>query len=153
MIGKKAELVLNRALASAVEKKHEFLTLEHVMISLLEALTLTPMRASRMGGHVERTTKFGRGVEAVIHGSSVLYQKSLAYALKYRWGVIGASLAFLVASFSIVGLVNKEFLPPEDQSRFLVRVQTPVGSSIKYTDEKMKEVEKFLATRPEVDKY
>ena len=36
MIGKKAELVLNRALASAVEKKHEFLTLEHVMISLLD---------------------------------------------------------------------------------------------------------------------
>ena len=35
MIGKKAELVLNRALAQAVEKKHEFLTLEHVMISLL----------------------------------------------------------------------------------------------------------------------
>jgi ATP-dependent Clp protease ATP-binding subunit ClpA len=36
MIGKKAELVLNRALANAVEKKHEFLTLEHVMISLLD---------------------------------------------------------------------------------------------------------------------
>ncbi len=36
MIGKKAELVLNRALASAVEKKHEFLTLEHVMLSLLD---------------------------------------------------------------------------------------------------------------------
>jgi len=35
MIGKKAEVVLNRALAYAVEKKHEFLTLEHVFYSLL----------------------------------------------------------------------------------------------------------------------
>jgi ATP-dependent Clp protease ATP-binding subunit ClpA len=38
MIGKKAEVVLNRALAYAVEKKHEFLTLEHVFHSLLDDL-------------------------------------------------------------------------------------------------------------------
>jgi len=36
MIGKKAEAVLNRALNYAVENKHEFLTLEHVMLILLE---------------------------------------------------------------------------------------------------------------------
>lgn len=36
MIGKNAESVLNRALASAVERKHEFLTLEHVMLALLD---------------------------------------------------------------------------------------------------------------------
>jgi ATP-dependent Clp protease ATP-binding subunit ClpA len=36
MIGKRAENVLNRALATAVEKKHEFLTLEHVMLALLD---------------------------------------------------------------------------------------------------------------------
>ena len=36
MIGKKAEAVLNRALNFAVENKHEFLTLEHVMLVLLD---------------------------------------------------------------------------------------------------------------------
>lgn len=36
MIGKRAESVLNRALAAAVENKHEFLTLEHVMLVLLD---------------------------------------------------------------------------------------------------------------------
>lgn len=36
MIGKRAEAVLNRALAEAVENKHEFLTLEHVMLVLLD---------------------------------------------------------------------------------------------------------------------
>ncbi len=36
MIGKKAESVLNRALSYAVECKHEFLTLEHVMLILTE---------------------------------------------------------------------------------------------------------------------
>jgi ATP-dependent Clp protease ATP-binding subunit ClpA len=36
MIGKRAESILNRALSAAVEGKHEFLTLEHVMLVLLE---------------------------------------------------------------------------------------------------------------------
>ena len=36
MIGKRAETVLNRALANAVDSKHEFLTLEHVMLVLLD---------------------------------------------------------------------------------------------------------------------
>ncbi len=36
MIGKRAEAVLNRALAMAVERRHEFLTLEHVMLALLD---------------------------------------------------------------------------------------------------------------------
>ena len=36
MIGKKAEAVLNRALNFAVESKHEFLTLEHVVLVLLD---------------------------------------------------------------------------------------------------------------------
>ncbi len=36
MIGKRAESILNRALASAVDSKHEFLTLEHVMLVLLD---------------------------------------------------------------------------------------------------------------------
>ena len=36
MIGKRAESILNKALATAVESKHEFLTLEHVMLMLLE---------------------------------------------------------------------------------------------------------------------
>ncbi len=40
MIGKKAEVVLNRALTLAAERKHEFLTLEHVMLSLLEELEI-----------------------------------------------------------------------------------------------------------------
>lgn len=38
MIGKNAEQILNRALALAVENKHEFLTLEHVMLVLLDEL-------------------------------------------------------------------------------------------------------------------
>src|SRR5687767_4123903 len=36
MIGKRAEQVLNRALGYAVEKHHEFFTIEHVTLALLD---------------------------------------------------------------------------------------------------------------------
>ena len=41
----------------------------------------------------------------------------------------------------------------EDQSRFNIRLKTPVGSSLTYSDSRFKEVEKFLAARPEVERY
>jgi HAE1 family hydrophobic/amphiphilic exporter-1 len=56
-------------------------------------------------------------------------------------------------SFSVVTRINKEFIPTQDQSRFNVRFKTPVGSALSYSDTKFSEVEKFLSTRTEVDRY
>ena len=53
MIGKKAESVLNRALSYAVESKHEFLTLEHVMLVLLEESEVT-LALEHCKGNVEK---------------------------------------------------------------------------------------------------
>src|SRR3990167_4082821 len=56
-----------------------------VALSLLEALTLTPMRASQFLQVGERKTRFGKGVEAGFHAVAELYRKALAYALRRRW--------------------------------------------------------------------
>lgn len=124
-----------------------------VLLSLVEALTITPMRCSQFLSVGERTTIIGRGVEHGFLKLKEVYLKSLETALRYRWFVVILSVAFFLASFMSLSKINKEFIPPEDQSRFLVRLQTPIGSSIDYTDEKMKLVEAFLAKRPEVTRY
>ena len=41
----------------------------------------------------------------------------------------------------------------QDQSTFIVRMQTPIDSSMEFTDAKTREAEKFLATRPEIRRY
>jgi multidrug efflux pump subunit AcrB len=46
--------------------------------------------------------------------------------------------------------VKKEFVPSQDQSRFLVRLQTPWHRSIGFTDEAMKQAEALVGERPEV---
>ena len=126
-----------------------------VMISLLEALTLSPMRAASFKGNhsEERTTKFGKAFEAGMHWITRNYQSSLGWVLKNHWKVVGVAVLLTVGSFKLTKFLRQEFLPTEDQGRFLIVIQTPVGSSISFTDSKIQLVEEFVKTRPEVQRY
>ncbi len=124
-----------------------------VLLSLVEALTLTPMRCSQFVKVGPRITWFGRGVEWLMGKTRDLYAGSLALALSHRIKVLVSALIIFVLSFSALSHLNKEFIPSEDQSRFNVRLKTPVGSALSYSDMKFKAVEEFLAARPEVDRY
>ena len=124
-----------------------------VLLSLLEALTLTPMRASQFVQAGSRTTRIGRAADFTFRAVAALYRKWLAVALEHPWKVIGGSLAFFVLSFGTLNFINKEFMPVQDQSTFIVRMQTPIDSSMEFTDAKAREAEKFLATRPEIRRY
>ncbi len=124
-----------------------------VLLSLLEALTLTPMRASTFVQAGNRTTRIGRAADFVFHRVAALYRKLLDIALRHRWKVVLGSLAFFIASFFTLNYLNKEFMPAQDQGTFLVRVQTPEDSSLEYTDGKMRAAEQFFKSRPEVDRY
>src|SRR3989338_4975508 len=124
-----------------------------VSLSLLEALTLTPMRASQFVEAGNRTTRIGRAADFTFRTVAALYGKWLAVALAHPWKVIGGSLAFFVLSFGTLNFINREFIPVQDQSTFIVRMQTPIDSSMEFTDAKAREAEKFLATRPEIRRY
>jgi HAE1 family hydrophobic/amphiphilic exporter-1 len=124
-----------------------------VLISLLEALTLAPMRCSQFlqvsGARNFATLKVKHGMERL----TVLYATALRWAIGHRIKIlVGATLFFLLSLLSTKAL-RKEFLPPQDQSRFLVNLQTKMGSSLQYTDGVFREVEKFYKTRPEIESY
>jgi hydrophobe/amphiphile efflux-1 (HAE1) family protein len=124
-----------------------------VLLSLVEALTLTPMRCSQFVEIGKRTTRIGRGIEWLMVKAKDIYSVSLAIALNHRAKVIAAALALFVLSCSTFLFLNKEFIPSEDQSRFVIRLHTPVGSALAYSDRQFSEVEKFLSKQPEVDRY
>jgi len=70
---------------------------------------------------------------------ATLYRRALEVALRYRWLVIFVSLAFFGASLTAIAPLKKEFLPPQDQGNFIVRLQTPVDSSMLYTNSRVLE--------------
>jgi HAE1 family hydrophobic/amphiphilic exporter-1 len=123
-----------------------------VLLSLLEALTLAPMRCSQFLS-TGKETRLGRFMDSFMEKLSLHYRKVLASCLQHRWKILAASLAFFVASLFLLGGVRKEFVPPQDQSRFLVNIQTPLGSSLEFTDQVFKKAEEILRNRPETQTF
>lgn len=121
-----------------------------VMISLLEALTLTPMRAAQFSGSHQRRTRFGQFFEKSYSQTHDFYARTLKQALDRRWTVIIGSIIFFVLSFASVALLKGEFQPAQDQGFMMIQLKNPPGSGVSLTKEKVEVVEKFLLGRSEV---
>jgi hydrophobe/amphiphile efflux-1 (HAE1) family protein len=124
-----------------------------VLLSLLEALTLAPMRCSRFLEVGERRGRFGRAVDGAFQRLAAAYLRALEPALHHRALVIAAAVAFFLVSLQLVRLLPSEFTPRVDSGRFLVRFQTPVGTSIDATDRAFSQIEAFLDSRGEIGRY
>jgi len=124
-----------------------------VLLSLLEALTLTSMRSAEFVQVGERNTRFGHAVDKLFHRSAAFYQRVLGVSLRHPVLVVSISLAFFVASLYGFVHVNKEFIPKQDQSSFVVRAQTSEDSSLPYTDSISKKAEAFFMSRSEVRRH
>jgi len=122
-----------------------------VLLSLLEALTLTPMRCSRFLEVGERTGRLGHAVDRSFARLAASYRRWLEPALHHRGRVIAAALLFFGASLVLARFLRNEFVPAQDINAFQVRFQTPVGSSIDATDRAFRAIEVFLASRGEVE--
>jgi HAE1 family hydrophobic/amphiphilic exporter-1 len=124
-----------------------------VVLSLLEALTLTPMRTSQFLQVGERRTRFGKAFEKSFQWLSGEYRRVLEIVLKVPKAMLIVSLVIFAVSLSFFMFLRKEFVPAQDQAMFLCRLQTPVGSSLEFTNERFKNAEKFVLTNPEVKRY
>lgn len=121
-----------------------------VLVSLFVSLTLTPMLCSRYlrvekqhGALYHRLDRFFEGLER-------LYRSLLDRALRHRWKVVALTLATVAASWLPFATIGKGFAPEQDEGRFLVYLRTPLGSSIEYTDSRLKMVEEILNRHKEI---
>jgi len=124
-----------------------------VGLSLIEALTLTPMRASRFLKENHEDGRFARLVNRTFDGCIRFYSRTLKLCLNHRWMVIFFAVLLFGVSFVVFPHLKKEFVPAQDQSAFLIRIQTPLGSSIDYTDGLLKQAEAIITATPEVERY
>ena len=72
-------------------------------------------------------------------------------ALKPRWVrisnrgiVLWTAVLIFFGSFALLPFIGKEFSPQVDESFISLRLNTPVGSSLEYTNAKVLEVEQAL---------
>lgn len=122
-----------------------------VLLSYVEAITLAPARCAQLlRTSREHRSKVGVVVDNAFTKLEGLYGRVLAKSLKHPWKVLVGSVVLLVVAVFAFRAIPGEFVPSQDQSRLLVRLQTAVGSSVDETDQLFKKAEAFVSTRPEI---
>jgi HAE1 family hydrophobic/amphiphilic exporter-1 len=122
-----------------------------VFLSLLEAITLTPMRCARfMHSSHENPNKLTLFMDTFMNWLAGKYKNSLSWALNHRWPIVVISIAVFIASLIFVSTLRKELIPAQDQSMFVLNLKTPTGTAIEATDETFKKAEAYLRTRSDV---
>jgi HAE1 family hydrophobic/amphiphilic exporter-1 len=121
-----------------------------VIISLVIALILVPMLCSRFlkleAGRGSVSRFFDRGYERLENR----YRGALSFCLRHRLIVVLIAVGSFAGSVGILMNLKREFVPQADESRFMVRIEAPTGSTLQYTDERMKKVENVVFALPEM---
>jgi HAE1 family hydrophobic/amphiphilic exporter-1 len=113
-----------------------------ILVSMLVSFTLTPMLSARwIKMRPRREDAQGHAIEE--HGSKdsrffrpidVLYARALHWSLAHRGMVAGMAVLVLLSSVPLFMVVNKNFLPNDDQSEFEVGLRAPEGTSLEATE-------------------
>ncbi|MEI8362216.1 MAG: efflux RND transporter permease subunit [Betaproteobacteria bacterium] len=118
-----------------------------VLVSLLVSLTLTPMLCSRYLSIKPTENKLYKAVGRVLTGMENAYKKLLISTLNHRGLVLLLTLIFVAFSgYYSLKYVEKDFVPETDEGSFSINVKTPLGSSLNYTDSRLKLVEATIAS-------
>ncbi len=127
-----------------------------VLLSLFVSFTLDPMlsaiwrdppegaRGLRLVGPVLR--RFDAGVD-FLHR---IYDRALRWALSHRKTTLAIAVASFAVSIPMAGVVGGEMMPAADQGSTSIQLTMPVGSSLDYTNERVRRVEDALREFPEV---
>jgi hydrophobic/amphiphilic exporter-1 (mainly G- bacteria), HAE1 family len=140
-----------------------------VAVSWFVSFTLTPMMASLFlkqhgdGNATSTTGSHGRmsWLRVKVDALSGLfeegyqfiekwYKKILVLALDHRAIVLVIAIAVFLGSLFMNRFIGKEFVPSEDQSRFVLRLQAPIDYSVDEVDRLFGRVEGIIRNIPEV---
>lgn len=121
-----------------------------VIASLVIALILIPMLCSRFLKVEEKRSKFSLLLEQSYERLERRYQKTLMFCLRHRWFIVFLATVIFLGSITILTQLKREFVPKSDESRFMIHLETQTGSTLEFTDHKMRKIEELVLNLPEV---
>ena len=135
-------LIFVRGMTGIMFKQLSYVVSFSLGCSLLAALTLVPMLASRVrtvtavmsedgtvaSGRIFRTT--GRFFVSMENA----YKNLLGFSLNHRGMVLGCALLALLASLSLIPAVGVELMPASDESEVRVYAEMAVGTRLELID-------------------
>jgi multidrug efflux pump len=124
-----------------------------VLLSYVEAITLAPARSAQMlKTGAERQSRLGHFVDRAFDKLSGAYSRVLTQGLRYPLSVLAIAVLIFVSSIYVFKKLPSEFVPSQDQSRLMIRLQTAVGADLAETDRVFRRAEEYLQKQPEVER-
>jgi len=115
-----------------------------VLFSMLVALSLSPMMASKILPQAHAPGPLSRGLDGLFVRVRRAYGHALGWFLRHAW-VTGLLLcATLAGALWLFQHLPREYAPREDRGSFFVQVNGPEGASFAYMKDYMDEVERRL---------
>lgn len=164
-------LLLIKGQSGQTFSQFAFVVISSIAVSLLDALTVVPMLASRFiktpadeedaqqnaGGGAQNGKRkpgwvqkaFGR-LGAWFDRLDRSYQNALRSALGKRGWILGGAVLLTAGSLLLVPQIGTELLPQSDSGDFTVTIKMPVGTALADTDAIVKQAEAILLKNPEV---
>lgn len=109
-----------------------------LMASLIIALTLTPLLASKCFS--TKPSKIKTLQYYLNHFASNMYKRMLGKFIKLRWLVIIVAIACLVGMFSLFPKVGVSLFPKAEKPLVMVDIEMPANTSLAQTDSLMQKV-------------
>jgi HAE1 family hydrophobic/amphiphilic exporter-1 len=122
-----------------------------VLVSLVAALSFTPMLASKfLTPQSERSIKriwlkkLYEASERIFINLETIYGKSLHWALTHKLATIGISALIFLSSLVLFNFVGTEFIPSFDTGSVQITIEMPVGTTVDSTVAVAMQAEKIL---------
>jgi HAE1 family hydrophobic/amphiphilic exporter-1 len=120
-----------------------------VIVSLVIALVLIPMLCSRFLRVEVRRGRVYQFFDRSYDKLETRYRGALTFCLRHRGLVVSIATVVFLGSIGLLMNLKREFVPKSDESRFMIRIEAPTGSTLHYTDDKMRKVENLILSTPE----
>lgn len=123
-----------------------------VLLSYVEAVTLAPARCAQfLKTTREGRNKIGLAVDRAFGGLERLYSRALRRGLRTPGLVLALAAGLFALSLVVFMSLPSEFVPSQDQSRIMIRLQTAVGADLSETERLLLKSEEIVNRRPEVN--
>ncbi|HKB78732.1 MAG TPA: efflux RND transporter permease subunit, partial [Thermoanaerobaculia bacterium] len=123
-----------------------------IAVSLLVSFTLTPMMSSRFlrREEIEKDEQLHREHKGFYSHVEATYMRLLDWSMHHRWVVVTVMVVTFLMTVPLMIVVNKNFLPQDDESQFQVTVRAPEGSSLQTTQTIAESIAARVRKLPEV---
>lgn len=124
-----------------------------VCLSLLEAITITPMRSAALLRSEPKLSWLEIKLDSLFEKASEYYRHLLQVSIKFKWWILTGSLVFFGLSLKLLPSLKQEFVPTQDQNLIILTAQAKPGTSLQATEQLVKPIEKIMSEIPEISGY